>query len=466
MKEELHPTRLGTTDEKGRRIMPQPKDVSGRWKNRRSIFYSLLLVVYLVLPWIYIDGAQWVLLDIPKREFTLFGALFHAYDSVYLIFVFLGFMLAIAFVTSVWGRVWCGWACPQTVFIDFIYRKVERVIEGSARKRKALNAAPLSFGKILKKGAKWTVFLIISLHIVHSFLGYFVGTRELLSISFQSPSENWTLFVIMLTLTAIVLFDFGWFREQFCIIACPYGRFQSVLMDDNSLVVAYDEKRGEPRRAKGLPASDEGDCISCSKCVKVCPTGIDIRRGVQMECIACTMCIDACDEIMRKVGRPEGLIRYSSANELEGKKRKIGARSFLYIFLFLVVFVSGAYGLKMRGELAAQFLRMQGEPFSKIVTDAGDFYLNRFEARIKVNGRRGGEVSLTLAPEAQKRFSLISGEVPKKIDEDMVSVSFFVKFKKDALIEGKQKLPILIDVVMPSGTRESLTKEVGIVGPL
>ena len=199
--------------------MPQPEDVVGKWKDRRSLIYSGLISIYLILPWIYIDGKQWVLLNIPRREFTIFGSVFHAYDSVYLIFVFLGFMLLIAFITNVWGRAWCGWACPQTVFIDLIYRKIERLVEGNARKRKALNRSGLTVEKIYKKSFKWILYLIVSLHIVHSFLGYFVGTRNLVGISFQSPSENWFLFVTMLVLTAITLFDFAWFREQFCIIA-------------------------------------------------------------------------------------------------------------------------------------------------------------------------------------------------------------------------------------------------------
>src|SRR5690554_6160577 len=187
MARELHSTRLGTTDEKGRRIMPQPEEVKGKWVNRRAVVSWLLIMFFMILPWVYVGGEQWVRLDFPKREFTLFGTLFHAYDSVYLIFILLGFLLLIAFITSVWGRVWCGWACPQTVFIDQVFRKIEGLVEGNARKRKALNRQPWSPEKVWKKSLKWFLFLIVSLHIVHSFLGFFVGTRELVAISFQSP---------------------------------------------------------------------------------------------------------------------------------------------------------------------------------------------------------------------------------------------------------------------------------------
>lgn len=466
-KRELHSTRLGTTDEKGHRIMPQPEDVKGKWTTRRSWFYTLLIAIYLILPWIYINGKQWVRLDIPKREFTLFGNIFHAYDGVYLIFVLVGFMLAVAFVTSVWGRVWCGWACPQTVFIDHIYRKIERLIQGNGRKRKALRKAPLSFEKVWKYGLTWLAFLIVSLHIVHSFLGYFVGTRELVEISFHSPAENWSLFVTMLILTGIILFDFGWFREQFCVIACPYGRFQSVLMDQNSLAVAYDESRGEPRRAKGLPKNDEGDCINCYKCVKVCPTGIDIRRGAnQMECIACTMCVDACDEIMRKVGKPEGLIRYSSEAEMSGGKRKVGVRSFVYAALVAVVLIGAVQGLSLRKELKAQFLRMPGEPFSSSVVDGKEIFINRFEAKAQVIGRKGMVMNFKVAPSHSSSVEVVSGELPHKIKDDKETVHLFFKFGKEQLERGKLSLPVIMEVLRDGEVVEEIKTEVGIVGPL
>ncbi|MEX0798349.1 MAG: cytochrome c oxidase accessory protein CcoG, partial [Bacteriovoracaceae bacterium] len=426
---ELHDSRLGTTDAKGARVAPQPEDVKGKWASRRKIFYSILIAIYLVLPWIYVNGKQWVLLDIPGREFTFFGSIFYAHDGIFLIFLFLGFGFLIAFVTSVWGRVWCGWACPQTVFIDQVYRKIERWIEGNSRRRKALNKQHWNFEKIWKKGAKWALFLLVSLHIVHSFLGYFVGTRELLEISFQSPANNWVLFVTMLVLTGIVLFDFGWFREQFCVIACPYGRFQSVMMDENSTVVAYDEKRGEPRRNKAVSKDKEGDCIDCFKCVKVCPTGIDIRRGTQMECIACTMCIDACDEIMEKVGYEKGLIRYASENELNGKKKRIGVKSFILLGLFLAVVGAMIASLSKRDDLSAQFLRMPGEPYQKIIGADGFTLLNRFEAKIDTLNKKDKRIEFRLPDNVKDTVKLVSGELPKVIESDKETVSFFLKYK-------------------------------------
>ena len=306
----IYETRLATTDENGNRVYIHPEDIKGKWKSRRDIFYWFLIFVYLFLPWIYVEKKQWILLNLPKREFHLFGNVFYGHDGPLLLFVILGFVILMAFITSIWGRVWCGWACPQTVFIDAIFRRIEKIVEGNSRKRKALEQAPWSLSKVLKRTLKWILFILVSLHIVHSFLGYFVGTHDLIEITLSSPEKNWTLFITMLTMTGIILFDFGWFKEQFCIIACPYGRFQSVVMDDASMIVAYDKKRGEPRRSKYISKESEGNCINCNHCVKACPTGIDIRQGTQMECIACTMCIDACDTIMTKVNKPEIFQQY------------------------------------------------------------------------------------------------------------------------------------------------------------
>jgi len=462
---EHHSTRLGTTDSKGHRIAPQPEATKGKWTTRRSWFYSFLIGVYLVLPWVYVDGKQWVRLDIPAREFVLFGTTFYGHDATFLIFIFLGFIFLISFITSYWGRAWCGWACPQTVFIDTVYRRIETWVEGSARKRKALNKQPFNFEKLLKKGLKWFLFLIVSLHIVHSFLGYFVGTRELLANSFHSPADNWTLFVIMLILTGITLFDFGWFREQFCVIACPYGRFQSVLMDENSLVVAYDEKRGEPRRGD-VPKSEEGDCINCYKCVKVCPTGIDIRRGTQMECIACTMCIDACDEIMEKVHKPKGLIRYSSENELSGQKRKLTFRSMVYLAGTVMMGIGLVLALSQRSMLSAQFLRMPGAPFTVVQSDSGSELINRFEMKVDTLGRSGSTLRLSLSKETAKRASVISGELPKVIKKDKESATFFLKFKASILHHGSYILPVNIQILKNDEIVESIEGEVKVVGPL
>lgn len=330
---DLHPDRLGTTDETGRRIFPQPADVRGKYRTRRNWVEAALILFFLVLPWIRIGGRQALLLDIANRHFEIFGLTLRAHDAPLLVFVLAIFFFGLFFATAMWGRVWCGWACPQTVFIDGVYRRIERWIEGGALERRRLDRAPWSLNKAWKRTLKWSAFTAVSLVVAHSFLAYFVGVEELAVMIRHSPFEHPSTFVFMAVMTLVLLFDFGWFREQFCVIACPYGRFQSVLMDSRSTIVAYDVDRGEPRatpQAKQLAKTHGGqlgDCVNCYRCVQVCPVGIDIRRGVQMECIACTACIDACDDVMTKIKKPVGLIRYDSLAGLQAAKeeRKSGA---------------------------------------------------------------------------------------------------------------------------------------------
>ena len=324
---DLDPERLSTTDENGHRIYLNPEEVKGKWQKRRSIVYWFLIGVYLVLPWINIKDKPALKVDIFNREFTFLGGTIHGVEPILMFLILIAALFLVAFVTSVFGRVWCGWACPQTVFIQTIFLKIEKLIEGTPKTRRDLDASRWTLEKIFKRSFKWTIFTIISLHIAHSFVGYFVGPRDLLMKTLHSPLENWELFLTTMTLTSIFLLDFGWFREQFCLIMCPYGRMQSVMMDDNSLVVSYDKTRGEPHFGS-VEKGKEGDCINCYHCVKVCPTGIDIRRGTQLECIHCTMCIDACDNIMDRIGKPQGLIKYATEN---GKEHKVVTpRSMVY----------------------------------------------------------------------------------------------------------------------------------------
>lgn len=309
----------------GGRIFQYPLEVKGKYRNRRDIVYSILIVVFLVLPWIPVGNTQAVLLDIPNRRFSIFGLQFWAHDGPMLFFVFAGFALSLIFVSAVWGRVWCGWACPQTVFIDGVYRRIEAFFEGPAAKRKLLDQSPWTFEKFRKRLFKHLAFLIVTLIITHSFLAYFVGSDRLLEMVGRPPSENWITFLFILVTTAILYFNFAWFREQFCIILCPYGRLQSALFDKSTMIVGYDKARG--------------DCIECNKCVNVCPTAIDIRDGVQLECIACTACMDACDEIMTKVKKPLGLIKYTSEMELAGAPvKRFRARTMAYAALLVLLF--------------------------------------------------------------------------------------------------------------------------------
>ncbi|MCM2324679.1 MAG: cytochrome c oxidase accessory protein CcoG, partial [Oligoflexia bacterium] len=364
--QELPVDRLATTDEQGGRVYLYPAEVKGPFRRLRRVVYDVLLVIFLALPWLRIGGQPVVLLDIPRRRFSLFGETFWAHDAPILLFVLGGFVLALVLATAVWGRVWCGWACPQTVFIDGVFRRLERWIEGHAFERRRRDEGPWTLDKGARRIVKWAAFVAVSLVIAHTFLAYFVGTDELGRMLRGSPGQYPAAFLVMAVTMGIVLFDFGWFREQFCTIACPYGRFQSVLMDSDSLIVGYDARRGEPRRGTA-PAKEEGDCVSCQRCVQVCPTGVDIRRGVQLECIACTACIDACDEVMTRLKRPKGLIRYASTSELAGgKRRKFGPRVALYLGL-LLVFISGlTLSIAGREALDTTLVRFVGEPYQVV----------------------------------------------------------------------------------------------------
>lgn len=460
---ELDPERLATTDEHGNRVFIYPEDVKGRWKSRRKIFYWFLIVLYLVLPWIYIDGKPALMVNIFKREFTILGYTLHGVEPILMFLLVASGIFLIAFATSLFGRIWCGWACPQTVFIQSIFMKVEALIEGKARERRELDKAPWSFNKILRRSLKWIVFTIISLHIAHTFIGYFVGPRELFLMTMHAPSENFGIFVATMIITTIFLLDFGWFREQFCIIACPYGRMQSVVMDDNSLVVAYDPKRGEPRRGtEGVERSQEGDCINCYNCVKVCPTGIDIRRGTQLECIACTQCIDACDDIMTKLKKPTGLIKYSSENQLNGQPRKvITIRSAIYVCISAAFVAAFLFFLSASTNLSMVFLRSK-VPFQMIEENAR--VVNHFTLKLTHQGSQIYKVNFEiLEPELRDKIQLVTNVHPTVVNVPEKKIVLFFKFTPDILVGGTKK--VTVQAVDDETHTVLSTREVTLVGP-
>jgi cytochrome c oxidase accessory protein FixG len=326
----------------GSRPFLYPADTHGRFTTARRYSALFLIAFYLSLPWIKINGYPAVFLDIAERRFHLFGITLAAQDMWLLFFVITGVGFSLFFVTALLGRVWCGWACPQTVFLDHVYRRIERWIEGDAVKRRALAAAPLSIGKIAKRTVKHALYLLVSATIAHLFLAYFVSLPEVWSMMRAAPVEHWSAFAFMAIYTGILYFNFAWFREQLCIVICPYGRIQSALIDDHSMVIGYDAQRGEPRGKSlrpldGSAGPKTGDCVDCLRCVHVCPTGIDIRQGLQMECIGCTACIDACDDVMTRMHRPHGLIRYDSQMAFSGKRtRWLRPRTILYGVLLAI----------------------------------------------------------------------------------------------------------------------------------
>ncbi len=459
---ELDSERLGTVDEYGNRVYLHPEDVKGFWKDKRDIVYWVLIALYLILPWIYIKNKPALLIDIFNREFTFMGSTFYGVDPILFFLIVISLIFFIAAATSLFGRVWCGWGCPQTVFITSLFLKIEAFIEGSARERRALDESPLSLKKALKKSIKWLLFTIISLHIAHTFMGYFLGPRELFHMTMHAPSEHFGIFMATMIITAIFLFDFGWFREQFCIIACPYGRMQSVIMDENSLIIAYDKKRGEPRRGTpGVLREAEGDCINCYNCVKVCPTGIDIRRGTQLECIACTNCIDACDEIMTKIKKPTGLIRYGSENELNGIPRKtVTVRSVVYACISLFFILAFALFLNKSSDLQVLFIR-GAETFTYVESTV----TNRFTVKFNYQGSEQYKVSIKISdPQLASQVKIITPTPVIEMTKHEKKIITFFKFDSHILLSGTKK--INIDIIDEVSKKTLMTKEVVLVGPV
>ena len=386
---------LSTLERDGSRRWLYPRVSPGWYWRARRVVGVLLIALFVLLPHWRVGGKPALLLDVLHRQFTFFGITFLPTDTLLLTLLMVSVFLTVFLATALFGRVWCGWACPQTVYMEFVYRPLERFFDGAPGQSNRRS--------VVRQVAKYATYLAISAALAHTFLAYFVGVDRLKVWLTQSPLEHTGPFAVMAITTGLMMFDFCFFREQLCLVACPYGRFQSVLLDRGSLIVAYDRNRGEPRGKRGpslpiLPNQPQGACIDCGLCVRTCPTGIDIRDGLQMECVHCTQCVDACDEIMDRVGQPRGLIRYASQNEVEGKPTgKFRARLVVYPVLLLAAVGTLVGLIATRSPVDVTVLRGQGMPFS--VTEEGKVQnglrvklVNRLDRpvtlRIRVTGTR------------------------------------------------------------------------------
>lgn len=352
-------------DDGGRKWL-YPRATTGRFTRWRTAVAVVLVAALLAGPFVWVDGHPLFLFNVPDRRFIVFGVPFWPQDFYLVAIGLITFVVFIALFTVVYGRVFCGWACPQTIFMEMIFRPVERWIEGDYTARQRLDAGPWTTGKVLKKTAKHAVFLLISFLIGNTFLAYLIGRDAWWRLVTDSPANHLGGLLAMLGFTAVFYAVFAYLREIVCTTICPYGRLQSVLLDKNSLIVAYDYIRGEPRGAlkKAAPAAPKGDCVDCKLCVQVCPTGIDIRNGTQMECVNCTLCIDACDAIMTKINQPTGLIRLDSQEGIETRQPfRLTARIGAYSGVLLVLVVALAYLLMSRPILDVTVLRAPGQLF-------------------------------------------------------------------------------------------------------
>jgi polyferredoxin len=384
---------LSTLEADGSRRWLTPRLAKGRfWSARRVVAYALIAVFTLV-PYLSLNGKPLMLLDIVNRRFTLFGYTFLPTDTLLLALLMVALLLSIFAFTAILGRVWCGWACPQTVYMEFVYRPIERLFAG----RSGQGGKPKQALAGWRAVAMYASFFLVSFYLAHTFLAYFVGVENLRKWIFGSPLEHPFAFGVVVVVTGLMMFDFAFFREQLCIVACPYGRLQSVLLDRQSLVVTYDPVRGEPRgkkKAGAKPAvsaavslrvvpddasasvatleppgleKKSGDCIDCSMCVQVCPTGIDIRDGLQLECVSCTQCIDACDDVMERIGKPRGLIRYSSQAAIAGDKTRIlRPRLVLYTVVITGLLTLLTVLIVTKSPVDLTVLRNQGRPFNVV----------------------------------------------------------------------------------------------------
>ncbi|PTX95829.1 cytochrome c oxidase accessory protein CcoG [Opitutus sp. ER46] len=451
------PTRdtVTTIRSDGSRSFLYPADTKGRFTRWRRGSALALIAFYLALPWVKINGYPAAFLDIADRRFHLFGLTLAAQDMWLLFFVITGVGFTLFFVTALLGRIWCGWACPHTVFLDHVYRRIERWIDGDALKRRALHAAPLSAGKIVRRVVKHTLYVLVSAAIMHLFLAYFVSLPEVWSMMRTAPSEHWGAFGFMAVSTGILYFNFGWFREQLCIVICPYGRLQSVLIDDHTMAIGYDSQRGEPR---GRAGTTRGDCVDCARCVQVCPTGIDIRQGLQMECIGCTACIDACDDVMRRLNRPTGLVRYDSPAGFAGQKtRWLRPRTLLYMLLLLVGAAVATWAISTVKPASFGVTRMVGTPY--IVDDAA--VRNQFMVRIvnKRNVPATFRVSVDGAPAGSRSLGLGDPVVLGPMEE---AVRPLILMQERATYTG----PFRFSVRMDDAERTfQLEREVRFLGP-
>ncbi len=455
-----HPTApgrvLATLNEDGSRRWIRPKLSPGSfWRMRRVVAYALMVVFFLI-PYLRLNGKPLVLLDVPHRQFTLLGYTFLPTDTLLFMLLVLSIAIAIFLLTALLGRVWCGWACPQTVYMEFLFRPIERFFEGGRSGSAAMDKAG---GFHARRLAKNGVYLVLALFLAHTFLAYFVGIDQLVQWVRQSPFEHPTSFLIMAGTTALIFFDFAYFREQTCLVACPYGRLQSVLLDRQSVIVGYDPIRGEPRSLKVKDrAEGAGDCIDCGACVLTCPTGIDIRDGLQMECIHCTQCADACDAIMDKVGTPRGLIRYTSRDEVNGKPTHLlRPRVILYPAALALTVGLLAFNLGTKADTDVTLLRGGGAPFTR---QPNGSVVNQI--RVKITNRDAAERAYRLEVSGVEGASLIAPQNPVTVPgTKTVETSIFVVVPEESFADDR--LPSTIRVTDGAGFTIDIPFE--LIGP-
>lgn len=435
---------LGNTGDEGKRQWIYPKIIKGKFYRYRTVLSYVLLTFLFAAPFVHINGRPFMLFNVLERKFILFGVPFWPQDSVLFGLAMLVLIVSIVLFTAVYGRIFCGWICPQTIFLEMVFRKIENLIEGNANKQRKLAAQPWNQEKILKKGAKHAIFLFISFLIGNTFLAYIIGSKELFAIITDSPAEHIGGLAAMVAFTIVFYLVFSKMRELVCIWACPYGRLQGVLLDKDSIVVAYDDVRGEPRgKLKKNDPTPKGDCVDCGLCVDVCPTGIDIRNGTQLECVNCTACIDACDSVMDKIKKPRGLIRYASLEGIKsGKSFHYNIRMKAYTGLLVLLMGVFVFLLATRDEIEATVLRAPGQMYQQNEATVTNLY--NFELVNKTFHNVPVELSLENLEGAKIVMVGTNGNDIEVAKEDIFKGTFFIEIPKEKIQENKNTVYIKV----------------------
>ncbi|GAA4752822.1 cytochrome c oxidase accessory protein CcoG [Flavisolibacter ginsenosidimutans] len=450
---------VGTITKQGKRNFLFPKKPKGKLYNLRTLVTLVFLAIFFTLPFVKIDGEPFFLFNVVERKFIFFGQIFWPQDFFIFAVGFLTFVVFIVVFTVVFGRVFCGWVCPQTIFMEMIFRKIEYWIDGDAQEQRRLKAMPLNAFKIRKRLTKIAVFYAISFLVANFFLSYIIGMDNVLKMVHEGVFVHPVTFATLMGFSTVFFFVYYWFREQACLVVCPYGRLQGVLLDKKSMVVAYDYVRGEPRGKLKKAALDtnSGDCIDCFACVRVCPTGIDIRNGTQLECINCTACIDACDDIMTKINKPLGLIRIDSEENIEhSRKNKFNWRVAAYSFVLVALLGFLAFLLLSRKDVDAKVLRTPGQIYQTLPDGR---IANLYS--IKLTNKTRKDIPITLKLENVNGEIDVVGNALKVPAESYFQSPFFVKVKAANVEHRKTKIRIGVY----QGHKRIETAETTFMGP-
>lgn len=428
---------VSTISKEGNRNYVNPQKPVGKLYNLRSYFSYFYLILFFTLPFIKVEGEPVFLFNVLERKFIFFSKIFWPQDFFIFAIGLLTFIVFVILFTVAFGRIFCGWACPQTIFMEMVFRKIEYFIDGDANQQKKLKAMPWNKEKMVKRGTKIFVFFSLSFLIANFFLGYIIGIDEVGILIKEGIFVHFGTFSALVIFTLVFFFVYYWFREQACIIVCPYGRLQGVLLDRNSILVAYDYVRGEPRGKLSDTTNDKGDCVNCHACVRVCPTGIDIRNGTQLECVNCTACIDACDEIMDHVNKPKGLIRYASENGIALKEQMTYTwRLKLYTLVLSLLLIFLGVLLVTRADVAARIMRTPGQTYQLL---AHDRISNLYNIKLVNKTRKNIHLDLKLENMKGEIKQVGVVDVPK---ESYFQTSFFITLKNEQLKSRKTKVKI------------------------